>query len=148
MKKNRRRLFSDSDGSKIGEDLQAISEQFKAWFEHLPLEIKKLMPIAEKAVHFLQELDDMLEDGMPVNEAIERVLTMTKSEVDDKAYEVFKTFLTRFAEYCWTLINDFDGVVTGEDKFMYASDIISSIEGATGLQADTAAQLAVYAYKS
>lgn len=148
MKKNRRRLFSKEDGTTLPEDLQAIAEQFKAWFEHLPLEIKKLMPIAEKAVHFLQELDDMLEDGTPVNEAIEKVLAMTKSEVDDKAYEVFKTFLTRFAEYCWTLINDFDVVVTCEDKFMYASDIISSIEGATGLQADTAAQLAVYAYKS
>lgn len=146
MKK--RKLFSQKDGTTLKQDISAIKEEIKAWFEHLPLEIKKLMPIAEKAVHFLQELDDMLEDGQPVNEAIEKVLAMTKSEVDDKAYEVFKTFLTRFAEYCWTLINDFDGVVTGEDKFMYASDIISSIEGATQLQADTAAQLAVYAYKS
>lgn len=145
--KNKRRLFSQKDGTTLSEDLKDISEEVKAWFNHLPLEIKKLMPIAEKAVILIQELDDMLEDGMPVNEALERVLAMTKSEVDDKAYEVFKLFLTRFAEYCWALINDFDGVVTGEDKFMYASDIISSIEGATGLQADTAAQLAVYAVK-
>jgi hypothetical protein len=96
MKKNRRRLFSDKDGTKFSEDFEALSEQIKAFITHLPLEIKKLMPIAEKAVYFLQELDDMLEDGQPVNEAIEKVLKLTKSEVDEKAYEVFKKMAYNF----------------------------------------------------
>ena len=148
MKKNRRRLFSDKDGTKFSEDFEALSEQFKAAFERLPLEIKKLMPIAEKAVHFLQELDDMLEDGQPVNEAIEKVLAMTKSEVDDKAFEVFKRCLNNFVSQAEDYFLEFDAWITPELKFETAGDIIADIGDATQLQADTAAQLAVYAYKS
>jgi hypothetical protein len=35
MKKNRRRLFSDKDGTKFSEDFEALSEQIKA-FIHTP----------------------------------------------------------------------------------------------------------------
>ena len=147
MKKNRRRLFSDKDGTKFSEDFEALSEQIKAWFSHLPLEIKRLLPIAEKAVYFLQELDDMLEDGQPVNEAIEKVLKLTKSEVDEKAYEVFKNYITRFADLAEKLMQDLDGMPTGEDKFKYASGIVQYVGKVSEIQADTAAQLAVYAIK-
>ena len=146
MKKNRRRLFSDKDGTKFSEDFEALSEQIKAFITHLPLEIKKLMPIAEKAVYFLQELDDMLEDGQPVNEAIEKVLAMTKSEVDDKAYEVFKTYLERFLERAEDWF-DGDELINGQLKFETAGDIVREVEGINQIQADTAAQLAVYAIK-
>ncbi len=146
MKKNRRRLFSDKDGTKFSEDFEALSEQIKAFITHLPLEIKKLMPIAEKAVYFLQELDDMLEDGQPVNEAIEKVLAMTKTEVDDKAYEVFKTYLERFLERAEDWF-DGDELINGQLKFETAGDIVREVEGINQIQADTAAQLAVYAIK-
>jgi len=146
MKKNRRRLFSDKDGTKFSEDFEALSEQIKAFITHLPLEIKKLMPIAEKAVYFLQELDDMLEDGQPVNEAIEKVLAMTKSEVDDKAYEVFKTYLERFLERAEDWF-DGDELINGQLKFETAGDIVREVEDINQIQADTAAQLAVYAIK-
>jgi uncharacterized protein (DUF111 family) len=146
MKKNRRRLFSDKDGTKFSEDFEALSEQIKAFITHLPLEIKKLMPIAEKAVHFIQELDDMLEDGQPVNEAIEKVLKLTKSEVDEKAYEVFKKWLTTFANQVdFTL--EFENESTHRLKFETAGYIICEAEQVDPIQADTAAQLAVYAIK-
>lgn len=143
----KRRLFSKDDGTTTIQDISAMTEEFKAWFNHLPLEIKKLMPIAEKAVRFLQELDDMLEEGHPVNEALEKVLAMTKTEVDDKAYEVFKQYVARFADFAENLIQDLDGVPTGEDKFKYASGIVQYVCKVSELQADTAAQLAVYAIK-
>jgi hypothetical protein len=126
MKKNRRRLFSDKDGTKFSEDFEALSEQIKAWFSHLPLEIKRLLPIAEKAVYFLQELDDMLEDGQPVNEAIEKVLKLTKSEVDEKAYEVFKKWLTTFANQVdFTL--EFENESTHRLKFETEEYIVCGI---------------------
>lgn len=142
--KNKRRLFSQKDGTTLSEDLKDISEEVKAWFNHLPLEIKKLMPIAEKAVILIQELDDMLVDGKPVDEAIESVLKMTKTEVDDNAYIVFKKYLEMFAERA---LDWFENLDISDLKFEIAGGIITGVEGATQIQADTAAQLAVYAVK-
>ena len=144
----KRKLFSQKDGSTFLEDAADIKEDVKAFFNHLPLELKKLLPIAEDIVRALQNLDDMLEEGTPVNEAIEKVLAMTKSEVDDKLYELFETFLNDFAGVAVEIFEEFEKWVTSFQKKDTAVDILSAYTGAKEIQADTAIQLAVYAVKS
>ena len=146
MKK--RKLFSNSDGSTFLEDAADIKDEVKAFFNALPLELKKLLPIAEDIVRALQNLDDMLEEGEPVNEAIEKVLAMTKSDVDDKLYELLKTFLNDFAGVAVEIFEEFDKWATSFQKKDTAVDILAAYTGAKELQADTAIQLAVYAVKS
>ena len=143
----KRKLFSQKDGSTFLEDAADIAEDVKAFFNHLPLELKRLLPIAEDIVRALQNLDDMLEEGEPVNEAIEKVLAMTKSEVDDKLYECIKDMLHSFVETLTILMNEI-GSETGETKSLEASIALTDYSGVPALQADTAIQLAVYAVKS
>lgn len=134
MKK--RKLFSNSDGSTFKEDVLDISEEVKAFFNHLPLELKKLLPIAEDIVRALQNLDDMLEEGHPVNEAIEKVLAALN--VDERLYATIKFSLHQFVEMAQT----------GLSKFVLATNVLMSDSEVSEIEAQTAIQLAVYAVKS
>lgn len=143
MKK--RKLFSNSDGTTFLEDAADIKEDVKAFFNALPLELKKLLPIAEDIVRALQNLDDMLEEGAPVNEAIEKVLAMTKTEVDDRLYEIIKQAIEGAIE---TMQGLGEITIPGESKKLEASIALSGYAEVNDIQADTAIQLAVYAVKS
>lgn len=143
MKK--RKLFSNADGTSFGEDAKDISEELKASFSRLPLELKKLLPIAEDIVRALQNLDDMLEEGHPVNEAIEKVLAMTKSEVDDRLFEIIKQAIDGAIE---TMQGLGELTIPGESKKFEASIALGGYSNVADIQADTAIQLAVYAVKS
>ena len=144
----KRKLFSQKDGSTFLEDAADIAEDVKAFFNALPLELKRLLPIAEDIVRALQNLDDMLEEGEPVNEAIEKVLAMTKSEVDDKLYQVLKVQLNVFAAFAEATFKEFNEWDTSFNKKTSAVDALIEYEDVKELQADTAIQLAVYAVKS
>ena len=145
MKK--RKLFSNSDGTTFLEDAADIAEDVKAFFNHLPLELKKLLPIAEDIVRALQNLDDMLEEGTPVNEAIEKALAALN--VDDKFYDLIKNAIHDFAERVSLFLGSVDyQLVSVSIKFETASNIIEASNQIDKLQADTAIQLAVYAVKS
>lgn len=146
MKK--RKLFSNADGSTFREDISDISEEVKAFFNHLPLELKKLLPIAEDIVRALQNLDDMLEEGHYVNEALEKVLAMTKTEVDDKLYEVLKVQLNVFAAFAEDAFNEIKEWDTSVNKKTTAVEALIEYENVEEIKADTAIQLAVYAVKS
>lgn len=147
MKK--RKLFSNSDGTTFLEDAADIKEDVKAFFNHLPLELKTLLPIAEDIVRALQNLDDMLEEGTPVNEAIEKVLAMTKSEVDDRVYTIIKHAVEVLSERFGKSLDVFGrDLFWGEAKHQTASDVLIGEQQVSKLQADTAIQLAVYAVKS
>lgn len=143
MKK--RKLFSQKDGTDFLTDVKDISEEVKAFFNHLPLELKKLLPIAEDIVRALQNLDDMLEEGHPVNEAIEKVLAMTKSEVDDRLFEIIKQAIDGAIE---TMQGLGELTIPGESKKFEASIALGGYSNVADIQADTAIQLAVYAVKS
>lgn len=144
----KRKLFSKKDGTTTKEDIAAIKQNIKARFEHLPIELKKLLPIAEDIVIYLQLLDDMLEEGHPVNEAIEKVLALTKTEVDDELYELFKVFMVDFAHIAESIFDELSEWVTSFQKRETAVDILSAYTLSSELQADTAIQLAVYSIKS
>lgn len=143
MKK--RKLFSNADGSTFREDISDISEEVKAFFNSLPLELKKLLPIAEDIVRALQNLDDMLEEGHQVNEAIEKVLEMTKTEVDDKLYDILKDALHSLVDTITMLEGNLNMC---EAKRFEAGMALETYAEVSSIQADTAIQLAVYAVKS
>jgi len=143
----KRKLFSKKDGTNLKQDISAIKENIKARFEHLPIELKKLLPIAEDIVIYLQLLDDMLEEGHPVNEAIEKVLALLN--LDDKFYELIKNAIHVFAERAAAYLSQADyQLVSPTLKFETASNVIEVSEKIDKLQADTAIQLAVYSIKS
>ena len=144
----KRKLFSQKDGSTFLEDAADIRDDVKAFFNHLPLELKKLLPIAEDIVRAIQTLDDLLEEGEAADIAIGKVLFMIKGDVDDNLYELLKTFLNDFAGVAVEIFEEFEKWVTSFQKKDTAVDILSAYTGAKELQADTAIQLAVYAVKS
>jgi len=141
----KRKLFSNSDGSTFKEDIAAIKENIKARFEHLPIELKKLLPIAEDIVIYLQLLDDMLEEGHPVNEAIEKVLALTKSEVDDKLYKWIKSAIENLLTI--NIGGSYSKLAAASTALMlYVADTTNAF--VSDIEADTAIQLAVYSIKS
>ncbi len=147
MKK--RKLFSPKDGTKFGEDIADIADDVKAFFNHLPLELKKLLPIAEDIVRALQYVSDAIKDGSPLDVAIQKALDLTESGADNKAYEVIKHAIQTFAERAVIYIGRVEyEMVCGTIKFETASNVIEVSEKIEKLQADTAIQLAVYAVKS
>ena len=144
----KRKLFSQKDGTTFLEDAADIRDDVKAFFNHLPLELKKLLPIAEDIVRAIQTLDDLLEEGEAADIAIGKVLFMIKGDVDDNLYELLKTFLNDFAGVSFEIFEEFDKQVTSLQKNDTAFDSLSHQTGAKEIQADTAIQLAVYAVKS
>ena len=52
----KRRLFSDKDGTTFKEDVADITEEVKAFFDTIPVKLKKLLPVAERFVMALQTL--------------------------------------------------------------------------------------------
>lgn len=143
----KRKLFSNSDGSTFKEDIAAIKQNIKARFEHLPIELKKLLPIAEDIVIYLQLLDDMLEEGHPVNESIEKVLALLN--LDDKFYELIKNAIHLLAERAQECISNIDYQLSSSMlKREVATGILTWSQKTTFLEADTAIQLAVYSIKS
>jgi len=141
----KRKLFSKKDGTNLKQDIAAIKENIKARFEHLPIELKKLLPIAEDIVIYLQLLDDMLEEGHPVNEAIEKVLALTKSEVDDKLYKWIKSAIENLLTI--NIGGSYSKLAAASTALMlYVADTTNAF--VSDIEADTAIQLAVYSIKS
>jgi len=141
----KRKLFSKKDGTNLKQDISAIKENIKARFEHLPIELKKLLPIAEDIVIYLQLLDDMLEEGHPVNEAIEKVLALTKSEVDDKLYKWIKSAIENLLTI--NIGGSYSKLAAASTALMlYVADTTNAF--VSDIEADTAIQLAVYSIKS
>lgn len=149
----KRKLFSQEDGTTFKEDITDIKEDVKAFFEKLPIEIKRLLPIAEHFVHGVEELSELLKDGMPINEAIEKVLALTANDIDDKIYFSFKRMLEIFAENAAEFLDDlgnknlFFEELAGNAKRDVSTNALISVTEAEQVEADTAIQVAVYALK-
>lgn len=147
MKK--RKLFSNADGSTFPEDISDITEEVKAFFNSLPLELKKLLPIAEDIVRALQVASDAVKDGSPLDQALQKALDLTKTEADDKIYEVVKNAVELFLDRVKPYLNSNALLFYLADlKKQSASMTLKFAESLTQVQADTAIQLAVYAVKS
>lgn len=147
MKK--RKLFSQKDGTDFLTDISDISEEVKAFFNSLPLELKKLLPIAEDIVRALQVASDAVKDGSPLDQALQKALDLTKTEADNKIYEVVKNAVELFLDRVAPFLNMPQlPILAGEFKKQSASMTLRFAESLTQVQADTAIQLAVYAVKS
>jgi len=142
----KRRLFSDKDGTTFKEDVADITEEVKAFFDTIPVKLKKLLPVAERFVMALQTLEDALSDGQPADIAIDSILKGIKGDVDEKIYEAIKEALHGFVDYITDTLRRWG---YGEAKMKFASDGMEEVfEDITKLDADTAIQLACYAHKS
>ena len=141
----KRRLFSDKDGTTFKEDVADISEEVKAFFQTIPVKLKKLLTTAERFVIALQTLDDAIEEGQPADIVIDKILSSIKGDVDERIYEAIQEALHDFVAYITTL----GQWATGESKMDFASDgMLQVFPDITKLEADTAIQLACYAQKS
>ncbi len=59
----KRKLFSKKDGTTFIEDVKGISEDVKAFFDALPLNIKKWIAEAEDIVRVLEMIQKAVQDG-------------------------------------------------------------------------------------
>ena len=147
----KRKLFSQKDGTTFREDVADISDDVRAWFENVPLEIKRLLAPAEQFVHGVEHINELLKDGMPLNEAIEKALEIIG--VDDKLYQSFKIMLEIFVSRAKIFFeNDgnkslFFEKFAGNVKREAATEALIISTEANKLEADTAIQFAVYALK-
>jgi len=142
----KRRLFSDKDGTTFKEDVADISEEVKAFFQTIPVRLKKLLPVAERFVLAFQTLDDALADGQPADMVIDKILSSIKGDVDERVYEAIKEWLHKFVEFAEDATTF---TVDGASKMQFASAGMEQVfTDITKLEADTAIQLACYAHKS
>ena len=147
----KRKIFSKKDGTTFKEDVADISDDVRAWFEHVPIEIKRLLAPAEDFVHGVEHLNELLKDGMPLNEAIENTLAFFN--IDDKLYQQFKLMLEVFAVRAMNFISSaeskifFFEQIAGSVKRDAATDALMQVTKADKVEADTAIQFAVYALK-
>jgi len=142
----KRRLFSDKDGTTFKEDVADISEEVKAFFQTIPVKLKKLLTTAERFVIALQTLDDAIEEGQPADIVIDKILSSIEGDVDERIYEAIKESLHNFVDYTTDTLKRW---TDGEAKLGYASGGMQQVfTDITRLEADTAIQLACYAQKS
>lgn len=140
----KRKLFSKRDGTTFLEDVKGISEDVKSFFNALPARLKKWIGEAEKIVDALESLDTALQNGQPLDTAIDFVLSRVEGEADEIIYEAIKEKLHQFLEDFSDPLEVWDG----DAKFQMASDVLSSISGLTRIEADTTTQIAVFIKKS
>lgn len=139
----KRKLFSKRDGTTFLEDVKGISEDVKSFFNALPARLKKWIGEAEKIVDALESLDTALQNGQPLDTAIDFVLSRVEGEADEIIYEAIKEKLHQFLEDI-SILDEWDG----DAKFQMASDVLSSVSGLTRIEADTTTQVAVFIKKS
>ncbi len=142
----KRKLFSKKDGTTFLEDVKGISEDVKSFFNALPARLKKWIGEAEKIVDALEYLDTALQNGQPLDTAIDFVLSRVEGEADEIIYEAIKEKLHQFLEDISAQLDEWE--LSGDAKFAMASDVLSSISGLTRIEADTTTQIAVFIKKS
>lgn len=141
----KRKLFSKRDGTTFLEDVKGISEDVKSFFNALPARLKKWIGEAEKIVDALESLDTALQNGQPLDTAIDFVLSRVEGEADEIIYEAIKEKLHQFLEDI-SILDEWE--LSGDAKFAMASDVLSSVSGLSRIEADTTTQIAVFIKKS
>lgn len=144
--RKRRKWFSQKDGTTFIQDVQDASEELKNFFDALPLKIKKYLNEATWLVDAIQKVDDLIEDGTPLDVAITTVLNQTITEVDNEIYAMVKEALDKLLVFLD--VAEEVGGLEGAYKNQLVSETLVNFSNLNALEADTATQVAVYAYKS
>lgn len=82
----KRKLFSDKDGTTFKEDMHDITEEVKAFFVHVPYDIKRLLPDAEDFVNAAEHLAEMVKEGGEVDAIIDNILADIPGTTDEVIY--------------------------------------------------------------
>ena len=139
----KRRLFSKRDGSTFLEDISAISEDFKNFFNALPVKLKAWIYEAEILVNAVEALDKALQDGQPADTAIDFILSNIKGDADEKIYEAVKDALSSLADW----INEGDSISGGE-KSIVVRDGLALLSDLPESDCNLLTELAVYSMKN
>ena len=116
-----RKLFSNSDGTKFGEDIRAI-------FSALLLKIKPWEATAYKIVDFFDRVDDAIKEGTPTDQVIDKVLAAIPGAADDAIYAFIQANLGK-------VIEGFEGVIADvTDWIELAENLNSAPEGLASYQ--------------
>jgi len=152
----KRKLFSQKDGTTFREDIKDIAEDVKNFFHSLPAKIKKALPEATDFVDIIERIDLALQDGQPVDEVVDYVLNLTKTELDNNLYEFIKDKLHEISLSLHEILEDVNEQVAtfsdiyeeGADlKRFTASNFLMEYSGLTLREANLAVEAAVYFYK-
>lgn len=138
-----RKLFSKKDGTTFVEDVDAMSQEVKAFFNGLPAKLKKWMYESSKIVTAIQNIDAAIAEGQPADKAIDFVLSNIKGEVDEHLYEAIRKALHQIVEYITA--NQYSIPLC---KLQCASAALIEVSELTQLEADTVTQVAVYSIKA
>ena len=102
-----RKLFSDSDGTKIGEDLKAIIAEKR---ENLDRLFRKFAPTGEKLIDFLKAIDAEIREGTPTDLMIDKILSVIKikGDPDERLYKFIQDNIGGFISQAVDLIEAID----------------------------------------
>jgi hypothetical protein len=130
MGKPKFRLFSRKDGKTFGEHMQDAWN----WLKELPAKVKELLPEAEDFVVAIENMAEALQEGKPVNEAVEIALSHIPGTSDEAFYELAKDALERLAIRLRNILEEIkDGVEYAEGGSPAESYGSAKREAAVGL---------------
>ena len=139
----KRRLFSKRDGTSFLTDLAAISEDFKNFFNALPVKLKAWIYEAEILVNAVESLDKALKDGQPADTAIDFILSNIQGDADEKVYEAVKEALSSLVEW----LNEGEEVLPAE-KAIVVKDALALLSDLPESDCNLLTELAVYSMKN
>ena len=144
----KRRIFSKKDGTTFVQDIQDIAEDVKNFFDSLPTKIKTWIAEAEDIIDVLEKIDQALQDGQPADTVIDFILAQIEGTADEEVYETLKYRLHDFIQDIEELPGILEDGILGDDKFAFASDVLSEVSGLERIESDTTIQIAVYFKKA
>lgn len=98
----KRKLFSRKDGTTIGEDLKAIFETEKNKLWDL---VQKFGDPAEIIINAMRDANDAIREGMPLDKAIDFVLSKIPGDADEKLYKFIQDHLEGWIDTCQSLLD-------------------------------------------
>lgn len=99
----KRKLFSQKDGTTIGEDLKAIFETEKNKLWDL---VKKFGDVAETIINAMRDVSDSIREGTPVDKTIDFVLSRIPGDADEKLYKYIQDHLEGWIDSIEMLVDD------------------------------------------
>ena len=148
----KRRLFSDKDGTKFGEDLDFFLSSFKHW-------VKDHLDITEPIIDALKKIEIEIQNGTPTDLIIDKIISELPEGLEPAVkavYEFFQNNIHKAIEILVGIDAKFDDFVNTHpiktdseheaDKFKLASIMVGLHQEAAGkpmsrVDSDTLVQL-------
>lgn len=99
----KRKLFSQKDGTTLGQDLKAIFETEKNKLWDL---VQKFGEPAEKIIDFLRLVNEKIQEGTPTDLIIDKVLEAIPGHADEDIYKFIQENLEGWIDSIEMLVDD------------------------------------------